>query len=317
MRYTTIPHSELTISRIILGTWAIGGSNWGPYDEAEALRALETAFDVGVTMVDTAPAYGSGRAEELIGKAIKGRREKVVIATKCGLDINNGFRRDLTPPFLERELENSLRRLNTDCIDLYQPHWPDPDTPMEYTMEALLRFQSGGKIRYIGVSNFTADDLRDAFAFAPVLTLQPPYSLLDRKVEEEIQPFCLSHGVAMLTYGSLGAGMLTGKYTAPPRFKKSDARSFFYPFFQEKYWPRVNALVDRLRAMADEKGVRPGHIAIAWLLGKEGVAGTIVGARSPEQVKDNLGGADCTLAPEEVRELDKLSDVIYECDRPS
>jgi aryl-alcohol dehydrogenase-like predicted oxidoreductase len=312
MHYTRLQHEDITISKLILGTWAIGGANWGPYDESQAVRAIETAIDLGVTTIDTAPAYGGGHAEELIGRVIKGKRDRIVIATKCGIDMQNGFRYDLTPAFMEQELENSLRRLGTDYIDLYQPHWPDPDTPVEYTMEALERFQAQGKIRAVGVSNFSAGNLAEALAFGRIASLQPPYSLLDRDIEKEIQPLCVSAGIAMIPYGSLGAGMLTGKYTEPPKFKKDDARSFFYRFFDRRYWNGVSTLVDLLRKMAESHGAKPGHVAIAWLLGRNGVAGTIVGARSADQVRENVRGLDLSLSPEEVGELDRISAAVYE-----
>ena len=312
MLYTRLEHADLSISRLILGTWAIGGTHWGPYDESQAIRAVETAIDLGITTIDTAPAYGTGHSEELIGRVIKGKRERVVIATKCGLDMENGFRRDLTPPFMEKELEDSLRRLGTDYIDLYQPHWPDPDTPVEYTIEALEFFREQGKIRAFGVSNFSAAELTEALAYGRIATLQPPYSLLERDIEKDIQPLCASSGVAMIPYGSLGAGMLTGKYTEPPKFRKDDARSFFYRFFNKRYWNGVSPLVELLRKTAEAHDAKPGHVAIAWLLSRAAVAGTIVGARDADQVRDNMGGLEVGLSPEEVSELDRVSAAVYE-----
>ncbi|MGV7929542.1 MAG: aldo/keto reductase [Spirochaetota bacterium] len=312
MIYTKLQHEDISISKLILGTWAIGGANWGPYDEAQALEAIETAIDLGITTIDTAPAYGGGHAEELIGRVIKGKRDSIVIATKCGIDMENGFRYDLTPAFLEQELENSLRRLGTDYIDLYQPHWPDPDTPVEYTIEALELFREQGKIRAFGVSNFSAAELTEALAYGRIATLQPPYSLLERDIEKDIQPLCAGSGVAMIPYGSLGAGMLTGKYTEPPRFRKDDARSFFYRFFNKRYWNGVSSLVELLRKTAEAHDAKPGHVAIAWLLSRVAVAGTIVGARDADQVRDNMGGLEILLSPEEVSELDRVSAAVYE-----
>lgn len=312
MLYTRLEHADLEISRLILGTWAIGGTHWGPYDESQAILAVETAIDLGITTIDTAPAYGTGHSEELIGRVIKGKRERVVIATKCGLDMENGFRRDLTPPFMEKELEDSLRRLGTDYIDLYQPHWPDPDTPVEYTIEALELFRAQGKIRAFGVSNFSAVELTEALAYGRIATLQPPYSLLERDIEKDIQPLCAGSGVAMIPYGSLGAGMLTGKYTEPPKFRKDDARSFFYRFFNKRYWNGVSPLVELLRKTAEAHDAKPGHVAIAWLLSRAAVAGTIVGARDADQVRDNMGGLEIRLSPEEVSELDRVSAAVYE-----
>ncbi|HQO04460.1 MAG TPA: aldo/keto reductase [Spirochaetota bacterium] len=312
MKYVQFKDSGMEISQEILGTWAIGGANWGPYDQDDALRAINTALDYGINCIDTAPAYGSGRAETLIGDVIQGKRDKVFIATKCGLDVENGFITTLAPDFIEKDLGNSLRRLRTDYIDLYQCHWPDPNTPLEKTMAALTRFREQGKIKYIGVSNFSSDQLREAAQFADIATLQPPYSLLDRNIEQDIRPACLDLGIDMIPYGSLGGGMLTGKYKEWPNFKKDDARSFFYPFFQKKYWPKVRTLVDRIEEIAKTKNVKPANIAFAWIIAQKGVLAAIAGARSPQQVLENSKGIDISLTEEECGSLDMLSKAVYE-----
>lgn len=312
MNYVPLKNTDVSLSVVTLGTWAIGGTMWGPYDEGNALKAIETALDNGITAIDTAPVYGDGHSEDLVGRAIRGKRDTVFLATKCGLDIySKKYERDLSPSYIERDLTQSLRRLKTDYIDLYQCHWPDPATPIEETMGALLRFQEQGKIRYIGVSNFSADELREALRYAPILSLQPHYSLLERSVEKDLLPICVGNGINVLPYGSLGAGMLTGKYREPRRFPKADARSFFYGFFKPRYWEKVRRLVDAVKEIAASRGTRPGVIALSWLLKQPAVTSVIVGARSPEQVLDNITGLPQDLEDHEMQLLDRLSREVY------
>ena len=302
----------LEISKIILGTWAIGGSGWGGTNEKEAAEAIDACFDASVTAIDTAPAYGNGKAEEIIGKALKGRREKIIIATKCGLDMEAKAAKNLSPAFIEKDLNNSLRRLGTDYIDLYQCHWPDPNIPLSETMDALVRFKQDGKILNIGVCNFNAAQIEEAAKYAPLFSYQPQYSLLERGIDKEELPLCAQKGIKVITYGSLGGGLLSGKYFAPQSFEKSDARSFFYKFFKEKYWSDVNQLIEELRAIANEKGARPGHVALAWTLARGGVSSVIAGARNTEQLLDNVKALTIRLSAEDMERLDKISARVYE-----
>jgi aryl-alcohol dehydrogenase-like predicted oxidoreductase len=303
----------VSISTIILGTWAMGGNHWGICDDVDALRAIDAAIDNGISSIDTAPVYGDGHAEELVGRAIQGKREKVFLATKCGLDIyTNKYERNLSPSYIEHDLAQSLKRLKTDYIDLYQCHWPDPQTPIEETVAALLRFQEQGKIRLIGVSNFSKTALEAAMKCTPLFSLQSHYSLLERTVEADVLPWCRENGIKFLSYGSLGAGVLTGKYTECKRFPSGDARSFFYRFFKPRYWPRVCQLVDAVKEMASSKGTKPGAIALAWLLGQPGVTSVIVGARSYQQVLDNIPHEGVELSHAEMLLIDQLSRKIYE-----
>ncbi len=311
MDYFPIPGTDLNVSRIALGTWAIGGSHWGGRDDALAASAIDAAVDAGINFIDTAPAYGSGHAETLIGRSLKGRRDKIIIATKCGLEIEKGFRNNLSPAYMEFELNESLRRLGADYIDLYQCHWPDPATPIADSMGAMLKFREQGKIRYIGVSNFNTAQILECLAHAPVVTLQPHYSLLERDIEKDVQGTCVEKKISLIPYGSLGGGMLTGKYAEPPAFKKDDARSFFYRFFQKRYWPGVKKLLDAMRDIAADRNATMSHIAAAWLLERPGVASVLAGARSPEQVMDNIGGTNVSLTREETELLDRLSFAVY------
>ncbi len=312
MDYVRLKNTDETISVITLGTWAMGGNHWSGCDESKALKAIETAVDNGINAIDTAPVYGDGRAEELVGKAIHGRRDKVFLATKCGLDIRTRkYERDLSPSYIELDLNESLRRLRTDHIDLYQCHWPDGRTPIEETMAALLRFREEGKIRYIGVSNFNGEELRGALRCGPVFSMQAHYSLLERGIERDVLGICREGGINVLSYGSLGAGMLTGKYCEQPSFGRGDARSFFYRFFKPRYWPRVRLLIDGVEHIAAAKGTKPGAIALSWLLRQEDVVSVIVGARSPEQVLDNVMDIPQSLDNEDMFFLDNLSKDIY------
>jgi aryl-alcohol dehydrogenase-like predicted oxidoreductase len=314
MKTVGLHNSDREISAVILGTWAIGGSHWGPYDERNAIRAIETALDSGINAIDTAPVYGDGHAEELIGKVIRGKRDSVFLATKCGLDIyDRSYRRDLSPAYIEKDLHGSLKRLGTDCIDLYQCHWPDPQVPVEETMAALTRFRDEGKIRHIGVSNFSGPELLATLKCATLFSLQPHYSLLERSAEEDLLPICIEKNMNVFPYGSLGAGMLTGKYRECPQFKKGDARSFFYRFFKTKYWPKVRRLVEEVEAIAGRTGTTSGAVALSWLLKQPGVTSVIVGARSAEQVTGNIADVPVDVSEDDMRALDTSSRQIYEC----
>ena len=312
MEYIKLGKTDLNISKIIFGTWAIGGTDWGVSDEKDAASAIDAALDAGITTIDTAPAYGNGKAEEIMGSVLKGKREKVIIATKCGLDMSQKAKKDLSPKFIEIDLNNSLRRLQTDYIDLYQCHWPDPNTPIDETMAFLLKMQQAGKIKHIGVCNFNATQINAAQAIAPLASLQPNYSLLERKIEQNELPLCIDNEIAIITYGSLGAGLLSGKYTEPPTFPKYDARSFFYKYFKAQYWPNVNAVIEELRKIAATKNTKPGHVAISWILTKKGITAAILGMRNPQQVADNIGAEAVDLSQEEINVLDVVSSKVYE-----
>jgi aryl-alcohol dehydrogenase-like predicted oxidoreductase len=271
------------------------------------MEAMDAALEAGVTAIDTAPAYGNGHAEELVGKVLRGRRERAVIATKGGLNMERPSPKDLSPEFLEKDLHNSLKRLQTDYVDLYQCHWPDTQTPMERTMAALMSFREQGLIRNIGVCNFSAEQVLEAMKYAEIVSVQPQYSLLERKIEKDLLPLCLEKNLGVLSYGSLGAGVLSGKYKEPPQFGKGDARSFFYKFFKAQQWPSVSAVVDELRRIGNDRDAAPGHVAIAWILARQGITSAIVGARDPRQLRDNLKAMDVVLSADDIRALDEAS----------
>jgi aryl-alcohol dehydrogenase-like predicted oxidoreductase len=311
MKTRRLGNSSLEITELILGTWAIGGTMWSDYNEKGAFEAIKAAISNGINIIDTAPVYGNGHAEELIGKAIKGRRDKILIATKCGLDIENRMQKNLKPEFIVHDLEMSLKRLGTDYVDLYQIHWPVTDVNIKDTMSALMKLKDQGKIRYIGVCNFSGEELLEAIKYGDVVSFQPHYSLLERDIENDQMKVCLDSGIGIISYGSLGAGMLTGKYKTLPSFRKGDARNFFYRFFKEQYWAKVKKVVDKVCTIAEMRNVKPGHIAMAWILSKPGISGAIFGARNVLQVEDNLGAATLSLTDEEIHELDKVSEKIY------
>jgi aryl-alcohol dehydrogenase-like predicted oxidoreductase len=313
MQYRKLGTSDLTVSSIGLGTWVFGGDHWGPTVIDKSIAAIRAAIDAGVNLIDTAPAYGIGRAEEIVGKAIKGRRESVIIATKCGVQREGKkFSYSLAPAVVREEIEASLRRLGLDRIDLYQCHWPDPKTPIEETMSELLKIKDEGKIRYIGVSNFDITLLERALAVAPVVSLQPHYSLLERKIEQSILPFCMENQIGIISYGTLGSGILTGKYPEPPCFSKGDCRNFFYMFYKEPYWSRTQLLLEEMKNISSARNAPLSQVAINWARQQEGVTSTLVGARTAEQAIMNAGAGAWTLSKEELASITTACDRIFE-----
>ena len=306
MEHRRLGKSELNASVIGLGTWAIGGKFWGQTDEAAAIAAIQKALDSGVNLIDTAPIYGEGHSEEVVGKAIKGRRHQVILATKCGAGFKGpDLFHNLTPKSIRKELEVSLRLLDTDVIDLYQCHFPDPNTPIEDTMEELARMKAEGKIRAIGVSNFDVALLTKAKKVAQIASNQVAYSLLNREIENELIPFCLEQDIGILTYGPMGGGILTGKYKQKPKFEPGDARTWFYNFYEEPQWSQVQALLKELEKIAERHGKPVGHVAINWVCQQAGITSALVGARSPEQAEANAAAGSWKLSSEDLSNINK------------
>jgi len=287
MEHVTIPGTSIVVSRIGLGTWAIGGWMWGGTDDAESIRTIHEAIDRGITLIDTAPAYGFGRSEEIVGKALSegGRRKAVAIATKVGLDWKDGqpFRNG-SKARIVKEIEDSLRRLKTDAIDIYQVHWPDPKVPVEETAGAMAELYRSGKIRAIGVSNFTPAQMDVFRSVAPLHTVQPPYNMFERSMEGDIEPYCIEHELVTLAYGSLCRGLLTGRMTATTQFDGDDLRrhdpKFQMPRFQH-YLDAVAALDEFARA---NYGKRVIHLAVRWVLDQVDTNLALWGARHPGQL---------------------------------
>jgi len=302
MNYINFPGTSEKVSTLGLGTWVFGAENWGGAQEFQSVMAVEEAVKAGMNFIDTAPFYGDGLAEEIVGRAVKKQRDKVFIATKCGLVRRMKIPMiDLSPASVLKEVDQSLDRLQCDHIDLYQCHWPDKRSPVEKTMETLCKLQSQKKIRHIGVCNFDVALLTKALKVAPVKTCQMPYSLLDRAVEKELLPFCIEKGVGLISYGTLGGGILTGKYRTPPKFGKFDARSMFYKFYQgPKFQDAQNAVLE-----LQNFGKPLNQLALNWVRQQKGVITALVGCRTPEQVRDNVAAMDWELT---AAELSKISE---------
>jgi len=307
MRYKKLGLSNMEVSVVSLGTWVFGGDNWGKTDDRQSIASIVKAIDSGINLIDTAPAYGMGHAEEIVGEAIKGRRDRVFIATKCGLQRKGReFKFNLKPSEIRKELEHSLLRMGIEWVDLYQCHWPDPNTPIEDTLNEMLKMQSEGKINYIGVSNFDMPLLEKSLKVASIVSVQPQYSLLERIIEKDILPFCRERGIGVMTYGSLGSGILTGKYKKRPTFRKNDARSFFYPFYQETQWGPANSLISEIKKIAREKGKPAAQVAINWVAQQQGVTTAIVGARTPEQAETNAFAGEWELTQEDITMIESI-----------
>lgn len=282
-----IPGTDLKPARVGLGTWAIGGWMWGGSDDAQSIRTIQAAVDRGITLIDTAPAYGFGHSEEIVGRALAegGRRQKAVIATKVALDWKDGkpFRNASRGRIL-KEIDDSLRRLKTDVIDLYQVHWPDPATPIEETAGALKDLVKAGKIRAIGVSNFSPAQMEKFRGVAPAATDQPPYNLFERGIENDVLPYCKEAGIVTLAYGALCRGLLSGKITAKTTFFGDDLR-IADPKFRAPLLGQYLAAVEALDRFAQDRyGKRVIHLAVRWILDRQGTGFALWGARKPQQL---------------------------------
>jgi aryl-alcohol dehydrogenase-like predicted oxidoreductase len=292
MEFTTIRETDLKPSRIGLGTWAIGGWMWGGPDDEAAIATIERALDAGITLIDTAPQYGQGHSEEVVGRALTGKREKAVVATKVGLewDERGDPSRNASAARIRREIEDSLRRLRTDYIDIYQVHWPDPNVPMEETASALAELHRSGKIKAIGVSNFTSRQMLEFLKYAPLHVVQPPYNLFERGAELDALPFAREHGLTALTYGAICRGLLSGTMSEKTTFGSDDLRSVD-PKFRPPRFAQYLRAVDRLDVFARERfGRRVIHLALRWVLDTPGVGVALWGARRPAQL-DPVDGA--------------------------
>lgn len=324
MRYRALGNSGIEASVVALGTWVTGGGEfWGPKpDDTESVRAIHAALDAGVNLVDTAPAYGFGLSEEIVGKAIKGRRDKVVLATKCGLwwqdDRGSAFyerdgrtmRRCLRPETIREEIELSLKRLGTDRIDLYQTHWPtvEPDkTPICDTMACLMSLKTQGKIRAIGVSNVSLEELQENLRCGDVVSDQFRYSMLARDAEKDILPFCQARGVATLTYMSLEQGLLTGKVGMDRKFGEKEFRSNtdWLPWFKLENRPRILALLAGWKDLTETYRCTLAQLVVAWTAAQPGVTHVLCGARRTEQIVETATGGSLELPPAVLQRMRK------------
>jgi methylglyoxal reductase len=321
MRYVNLGNSEIKVSVVGFGAWAIGGKWWGGTDEKDSINAIIASLDTGVNFIDTAPAYGLGLSEELVAKAIKGKRDKVILATKCGLrwNLNKGeYFFEYSPGIsvyrysgkdsLKYEVEQSLKRLNTDYIDLMQTHWQDPTTPISETMEALMNLKEKGLIRAIGASNASSVQLKEYSESGIINTDQEKYSLIDRDIESDLLPWCQKNGLSMLAYSPQEKGLLTGKISPDRVFAEGDSR-IGDPRFSVKNIARVNNLLEKhLKEVAVKHNASFGHIATAWIIKNRGVI-ALCGARNEKQALENSLAGDILLDNED---LEKFQDFINE-----
>ena len=315
MRYRLLGQSGIEASVVAFGAWAVGGWWWGGADDSESIAAIRRALDLGINFIDTAPAYGMGHSEEVVGKAIKGRRDEVVLATKCGLvwhvDSGNHFfhqsgksvRRYLGAESIRYEAEQSLRRLQTDHIDLYQTHWQDSTIPIAETMGTLLELKQEGKIRAIGVSNASVEQMDEYRKAGPLDADQEKYSMLDRRMDETQLPYCERENIAVLAYSPLAQGLLTGKVTADRPLAEGDLRADG-PRFSVENRTRILAFLEEIRPVAGAYGATLAQLALAWTLARPGLSHALAGARNPAQVDENAGAGDIELSAQEMAQID-------------
>jgi aryl-alcohol dehydrogenase-like predicted oxidoreductase len=310
LEYVNISGTTLRSSRIALGTWAIGGWMWGGSDRKESIRTIHTALDQGINLIDTAPIYGYGRSEEIVGEALRqrGGREDVILATKVGIDWTNGrIERNSTRQRILQELEGSLRRLQTDYIDLYQVHWPDPLVSIEETALTLRELYEQGKVRAIGVSNYSLEEMDRFKAIAPLHTIQPPYNLFEREIERDVLPYAVGHHITALTYGALCRGLLSGTMGGDRQFAKDDMRKATDPKFRSPYFTEYLKAASKLDVFAREHfGKRVIHLAVRWLLDQPGVGVALWGARRPEQLAPLEDLISCSLSKNDLAAIDAI-----------
>ena len=317
MEYRNIGLSGIKASVVGLGTWAIGGWAWGGTNESEAIKAIHASIEEGITLIDTAPAYGLGVSEKIVGKAIVGKRDKVVIATKCGIvwhtqmgdyyfDIlDKPIYRYLAQESIRYEVEQSLIRLQTDYIDLYQTHWPDCTTPINETMQTLLDLKKEGKIRAIGVSNVNLKQLKEYQSLGIVDSTQEKYNMFDRELEKTILPYCHKKNVSVLSYASLASGILTGKITPERKFVGDDLRKDDVRF-TPKNIKLVAEMLDELRPIAEEHKITIAQLVITWTISQKGITFALCGARNPRQAKENAYAGNIILTEVEKETIDGI-----------
>ena len=327
MLYRNLKGTELNLSVITFGAWAAGGWMWGGTERNDAVKAIRASYDLGVNAIDTAPIYGQGTSEEIVGEAIKGiSRDKVYLLTKYGMrwDTTRGAlafpSKDNAGKDIDvykyagkegiiKECEDSLRRLGTDYIDLYQIHWPDVTTPIQETMEAVETLIKQGKVRYAGVCNYDATQLAEASKYVDVVSNQVPYSMVKRGIEEEVVPYCLEQGKSILAYSPMERGLLTGKMKPGHVFEAGDHRAGLY-FFKDENLRRTNVFLEAIKPLATEKRLSLGQLVLLWTLEQPGITITLVGARNAEQAIQNAKTGEARITAEEVAfisaELEKL-----------
>jgi len=323
MEYRNLGESNLAVSAITFGAWAAGGWQWGGNDDNEAIEAMLASYDLGVTSIDTAPIYGMGKSEELVGQVIKKlQRDKVQIMTKFGMSWTNNkgdfffHSKDNSGKDIDvykysgresiiKECEASLKRLGTDYIDLYQQHWPDTTTPIDEIMEAVLRLKEQGKIREAGVSNYSVKQMETAAKTLNLVSNQVSFSMVNRGIQDELVPYCIEHRKSIIVYSPLQRGLLTGKIKPGQKFGEGDTRAGV-KFFKEENIKRINAFLEKIKPLADEKQVSLGQLVIRWTINTPGITVALVGARNAEQSEQNAKAIDIKLSAGEMAFINGL-----------
>jgi aryl-alcohol dehydrogenase-like predicted oxidoreductase len=327
MQPRRLGRSSIHVTPVIFGAWAIGGWMWGGNDERDSIDAIKASLDAGVNTIDTAAIYGMGFSEELVGRAIKGYpRENVVIATKCGMrwDTEQGtepwpqvdnfgknvvVRKNARPESILKECEDSLGRLGVDVIDLYQIHWPDVETRPEESLAAMGKLMTQGKIRAIGVSNYDVEWLRRGMTAAPLHSMQPPYSLIQRKIEKDVLPFCRENNIGVIVYSPMERGLLAGAVPPERTFPPTDHRSK-HKFFTVENRTRIMAALEKIKPIADRHGASYAQTVINWTFSEPGITAAIVGARNAEQAKHNAAAMNFALSEQERAEIRRSFDDV-------
>lgn len=310
MQYRTMGDSDLEVSIIGFGAWEVGGQ-YGSFSEQEFVDAVQRALDLGVTLYDTALAYGAGRSEDLLGRALGSRRQEAVVVTKGGLGTRDDSLRPADGRYdsLMRDIDDSLRALQLDHVDLYLQHWPHKDTPIEESMRALVDIQKAGKARYVGVSNYHPESLREAKRYAPIVTNQVGYNLFDRRWERQMFPTARELGIGIMAYGPMAHGLLTGAFTRETEFEENDWRRrgliFGQALFTPEHFPANISVVEQLQEIARDLGVGIAPLAIAWALRDPIVAVALSGTRRPQEIEENVRALDIALTPAVLERIDQ------------
>lgn len=314
METRKLGYTDLQLTRIGLGTWAIGGGGWdygwGPQDDARSLATIDRALELGINWIDTAAVYGLGHSEEIVGQAVAGRRHDVIIATKCGLVWDEGSTSPygrLTAQSVRQEAEDSLRRLDIDVIDLYQIHWPDPEEQIEEAWTAIAELIQEGKVRYGGVSNFSVAQLDRIRPIHPVASVQPPYNMLAREIEEDLLAYCAENDIGVITYSPMMSGLLTGKYDRDSieALADDDWRKESTQFTEPELTANLK-LIEGLQPISQRSDKTVAQLAIAWVLRRPEVTGAIVGARRPDQIEETVRAGEWQLSEEDLAEVESL-----------
>jgi len=313
MRTRKLGYSDLHLSTVGFGTWAAGGpdwkAGWGPQDDGDSIAAIHRALDVGVNWIDTAGVYGLGHSEVVVGKALKGLKQRPIVATKCGRiqEASGNLGGDLKRASILKECDASLQRLGIERIDLYQMHWPEPDADIEEGWSAMAELVKAGKVRHIGVSNFSLAQMKRALPIHPIASSQPPYSMLRRDIEAEALPFCAANGIGVVAYSPMQTGLLTGTFSKE-RLAALPANDWRHnsPRFKEPQFSTTLAKVDELKKVAARLNISMAQLAIAWVLRRPELTSAIVGARRPQQIEETAPGGDVVLSADVIAEIEKI-----------